>query len=442
MTNIRYPSLIVTIIIVGRHAADVHGCDKHGHHHLGHHQYPHDPADNDNGIHDVGVDSIHSNTNNDTKKHGNLRRLGIFDNISELLSSNRPCKDGEPTFTVGNVTYACRSDFQLKGGVCATSEMSSEERIKANEHFLEWKSIKDKGGWLGRTSEQGAGAERRRLGGCGDCVDWSTTTITVPTYFHVIHSGETGKKYTYASNPAYIQNQVKSMNIGFRGEVNTAFTPFASRSYPRYNVKDARTNIQFCLMGTSATDNASWYADQNSVEMKTALKIGGPESLNVYVNNPGGYLGYTYYPSTNSESITDGVVLMNGSMPGGDIVGYNEGDTLTHEVGHWLDLGHTHGGGCEGPGDYMDLAPPSANYASVKSNEAAASFGCPVNSDTCLADSGKSNPIHSFMSYGDVSSHSYLCSMPNFLTLMYYCCINCPSQLRIIASINLLPARK
>jgi len=154
-------------------------------------------------------------------------------------------------------------------------------------------------------------------------------------------------------------------------------------------------------MGTSATDNASWYADQNSVEMKTALKIGGPESLNVYVNNPGGYLGYTYYPSTSSESIIDGVVLMNGSMPGGDIVGYNEGDTLTHEVGHWLDLGHTHGGGCEGPGDYMDLAPPSANYASVKSNEAAASFGCPVNSDTCLADSGKSNPIHSFMSYGD-----------------------------------------
>jgi len=52
---------------------------------------------------------------------------------------------------------------------------------------------------------------------------------------------------------------------------------------------------------------------------------------------------------------------MNDIMPGGDIVGYNEGDTLAHEVGHWLELDHTHGGSCDGPGDYMDIAPESGN---------------------------------------------------------------------------------
>ena len=53
----------------------------------------------------------------------------------------------------------------------------------------------------------------------------------------------------------------------------------------------------------------------------------------------------------------------------------------------------------------MDLAPPSASYASAKSSEADMSFGCPVDLDTCDADSGK-KPIHSFMSYRDVSLSS------------------------------------
>ena len=89
-------------------------------------------------------------------------------------------------------------------------------------------------------------------------------------------------------------------------------------------------------------------------------------------------------------------------MPGGDAVGYNEGDTLTHEAGHWLQLEHTHEYGCGGPGDYMDLAPKSSKYVSRKSNEADMTFDCPVNLNSCVGDCGK-NPIHSFMSYVDVS---------------------------------------
>ena len=267
------------------------------------------------------------------------------------------------------------------------------------------KAIKEKKEKKVNGDDQGRESWRRRLGGCGDCVDWTTTTITIPTYIHVIHSGTMGKNFTYASNPSYIQNQIKVLNIGFRGDVNTAYAPFASRSYPRYDVKDANTKIQFCLAGTTATDNASWYADANQSEMKTALKQGGSESLNVYVNTASGFAGYAYYPS-NDEFVLDGVVLLNESMPGGSLAPYNEGDTLTHEVGHWLGLDHTHGNGCDGPGDYMDLAPPSANYESVKANEGAASFGCQVNLDTCTADAGKKNPIHNFMSYGDVSSRS------------------------------------
>ena len=313
MTIIRYSSFIATLFIL-RHATDVHGCDNHDHHHLGRHHHQNDSADNN-----VEVDGIYK-TN---QKQGNLRRLGIFDNISDLLSSNRPCKDGEPTFTVGNVTYACLSEFQQKGGVCATSAMSTEERAISDEHFLEWEYFKNNMGWLG--GEEGD-RTRRSLGGCLDCVNWDTTTITIPTYFHVIHSGDTGKKFTYKSNPAYIQNQIKALNVGFRGEVNTAFTPFASRAYPRYDVKDTQTKIQFCLMGTTATDNEIWYKAQDDNAMKTALKKGGQESLNVYANAANGYLGYAYYPSTE-DFVLDGVVILNDSMPGGAATRYNEGDT-------------------------------------------------------------------------------------------------------------------
>ncbi|KAL7436052.1 hypothetical protein ACHAXH_004239 [Discostella pseudostelligera] len=152
--------------------------------------------------------------------------------------------------------------------------LSPDQKVKADANFLAWKAKKEK---KHNGDEQGEWS--RRLGGCGDCVNWDTTMITIPTYIHVIHSGTTGKQYTYASNPAYIQNQIKVLNIGFRGDVSTAFTPFASRSYPRYEVPDTNANIQFCLAGTTAPNNAAWYLNVNDIAMKTALNQGGPESF-------------------------------------------------------------------------------------------------------------------------------------------------------------------
>ena len=240
-------------------------------------------------------------------------------------------------------------------------------------------------------------------------MNWSTTTvITIPTYFHIVHSGKTGKQFTYASNPSYIRKQLKVLNLGFRGEESKFYEPYpGGRSYDRYDVSDSNTKIQFCLAGTTATDNAGWYTDswEHELDMKSALRIGGSETLNVYVTTASGLLGWATFPE-QFDNVLDGVVLLNDSMPGGAIDDFNQGDTLTHEVGHWLQLEHTHANGCDGPGDYMDLAPKSTKYISRKSTEAVMTFDCPVNLNNCVGDCGK-NPIHSFMSYVDVSTEEY-----------------------------------
>jgi Pregnancy-associated plasma protein-A len=197
----------------------------------------------------------------------------------------------------------------------------------------------------------------------------------VPVIFHVVTDGAAG-----SLTAAQIDDQIQVLNKTFAGREGGANTGFS-----------------FQLTAVTRTDNADWFhANPGGVDehsMKRALHQGGPDVLNLYSTTAGDFLGWAYLPdivTKPGQAYLDGVVVDWESWLGTSTKyagQFDQGETGTHEVGHWINLEHTFFGGCANKGDFVDDTPAQKTPTS----------GCPEGKDTCPAPG--LDPIHNYMDY-------------------------------------------
>ncbi|KAI2613426.1 Metalloprotease [Hypoxylon sp. NC1633] len=230
--------------------------------------------------------------------------------------------------------------------LCGTPE-PTEKQIAASQAFL------------AKEQELRAKGEGRAL-----------ASFTVNTYFHVVAASRS------AADGYLTQTMVNDQLAVMNGD----YSPHG---------------ITFNLVSTDWTINSNWAADGNELAMKRALRKGTYSDLNVYFLGDlgGGLLGYCYFPddvaSGSTAFYTDGCTILAQSVPGGTAAPFNLGGTVSHEVGHWMNLYHTFQGGCSGSGDSVADTPPQASATS----------GCPTSRDSCPG--GGVDPIHNYMDYSD-----------------------------------------
>ena len=209
------------------------------------------------------------------------------------------------------------------------------------------------------------------------------TSAVIDVWVHVISKGS---GFANGELPdSMIREQIRVLNDSYNGRTGGANTGFGLN-----------------LAGVTRTTNANWFANMVldvsvELEAKTALRRGGNSTLNIYTVDGGPYLGFAYFPDILTDPTyakLDGVVLDWRSLPGGTFAIYSEGDTATHEVGHWLALYHTFEGKCGSKGDYVEDTPAEFSPA----------FNCPVGRDTCAGASQPGlDPITNFMDYSQDS---------------------------------------
>ena len=297
-------------------------------------------ACNSNGAH-------HGHSHSDISKEQE-QRICSHDNDNDIvngLSGDVNGRRAQASFRVGEKDFGTWDEFTKKPlARCATVPPEAEQMKQLPQILARWEERKARSS----SSSGSEGGTRREQ----EVVE----AIVIPVYFHVI------------LNTEGTEGMVSAETIAEQFDVlDASFFPY----------------FKFTLQGTDESKNTAWFTavprSQEETEMKTALRQGGNEVLNLYTSIINGEsLGWAIFPIAGSATpgaavpVEDGVVVRYDSLPGGTLVPFNEGDTAVHETGHWLGLLHTFDGeSCTEGGDMIADTPTQAEPG----------YGCPTERD-------------------------------------------------------------
>jgi len=165
----------------------------------------------------------------------------------------------------------------------------------------------------------------------------------IPIVFHVVHNyGEENISYEQIEDAVDFINRDFSKMREDTASIVSEFKNIATDCKIEFRLarKDPYGN---CSVGVTRTVSETTYGGGDDAKY-AAPTWPSDQYLNIWIVNffGNGAAGWAYYPGTAPEGL-DGIILLHDYVGYTGTSNYGKGSTITHEIGHYLNLGHPWG---------------------------------------------------------------------------------------------------
>lgn len=277
----------------------------------------------------------------------------------------------------------------------------------------------------------------------GDNSTTKATEYTIPVVFHVLHNGGPENiSREQIMSALDILNRDYAMLNSDTIFVQAPFQGIRSKADIKFALATKAPNGA-CFSGITRTQSVETTNGEDGGAQVNAIVAGndvyngtwpGNKYLNIFIcKDIGGAAGYTFNPGGwSASSMGNGIWVLSTYV--GDIgtSSLNTSRTLTHEVGHWLNLSHVWGGTND----------PGVSCGTDAVNDTPACIGstaCLFNSNTCSSDNAYwgFDQIDNIENYMDYSYCSKMFTAGQVTRMRTALTVNSTGRANVVSAANL-----